>query len=329
MIFLNDFYSSTAEMYLREQKEKKDIKYIGRVAGMCIIFYVIIQNVLSLFLLSGTLRAAYYSDPDFQSVVAVIFSVSSILIPFGVGGHFISKRTNTDVFNLSKPVSNKLMLTAVPFGFFICLVGNYITSCFVDFVDKFGVHLTAPETETPSGFGGRLLYVLSIAVIPPLVEEFAVRGVVMQPLRKYGDKFAILASAVVFAVLHGNLVQAPFALIAGIGIGYAVCITNSVWTGVLIHAMNNLYSVAVEFMIADIADEAMLDKVYIITTVILYALSIAGSVFFVILKKNRKLMPSFTALREKNKMFAFIWSIPMIIALMIMYSVTKNYVELG
>ena len=93
--------------------------------------------------------------------------------------------------------------------------------------------------------------------------------------------------------------------------------------------MNNLYSVAVEFMIADIADEALLDKVYIITTVILYALSIAGSVFFVILKKNRKLMPSFTALREKNKMFAFIWSIPMIIALMIMYSVTKNYVELG
>ncbi len=316
-------------MYLREQKEKKDIKYIGRVAGMCIIFYVIIQNVLSLFLLSGTLRAAYYSDPDFQSVVAVIFSVSSILIPFGVGGYFINKRTNTDVFNLSKPVSNKLMLTAVPFGFFICLVGNYITSCFVDFVDKFGVHLTAPETETPSGFGGRFLYVLSIAVIPPLVEEFAVRGVVMQPLRKYGDKFAILASAVVFAVLHGNLVQAPFALIAGVGIGYAVCITNSVWTGILIHAMNNLYSVVIEFMIADITDEAMLDKVYIITTVILYAVSIAGSVFFIILKKNRKLMPSFTALREKNKMFAFIWSIPMIIALMIMYSVTKNYVELG
>ncbi|MBO5858802.1 MAG: CPBP family intramembrane metalloprotease [Clostridia bacterium] len=326
---MNDFYSTSAEMYLREQKEKKDIKYIGRVAGMCIIFYVVIQNVLSLFLLSGTLRSAYYSDPDFQSVVSVIFSVSSVLVPFAVGGYFINKRTKTDIFNLSAPVSNKLMLTAVPLGFFVCLVGNYVTSCFVDFVDKFGIHLTAPETETPSGFGGRFLYVLSIAVIPPLVEEFAIRGVVMQPLRKYGDKFAILASAIVFAVLHGNLVQAPFALIAGIGIGYAVCITNSVWTGVLIHAMNNLYSVVIEFMIADITDEAMLDKVYIITTVLLYAVSIAGSVFFFILKKNRKIMPSFTALREKNKLFAFIWSIPMIIALMIMYSVTKNYVELG
>lgn len=326
---MNDFYTSSSEFYLREEKEKKDIKYIGRVAGMCIIFYVIIQNLLSLFLLSGTLRQVYYSDPDFQSVVSVIFSVSSILIPFGVGGHFISKRTKTDIFNLSKPVSNKLMLSAVPFGFFICLVGNYITSWFVEIMGNVGVHLTSPETETPSGFGGRFLYVLSIAVIPPLVEEFAIRGVVMQPLRKYGDKFAILASAIVFAVLHGNLVQAPFALIAGIGIGYAVCITNSVWTGVLIHAMNNLYSVIIEFMIEDITNETLLDTVYIVMTVALYILSIAGSVLFIILKKNRKLMPSFTALREKRKMFAFIWSIPMIIALMIMYSVTKNFVELG
>lgn len=326
---MNDFNTLSSEYRLREEKEKKEIKYIGRVAGMCIIFYVIIQNLLSLFLLSGTLRQAYYSDPDFQSVVSVIFSVSSILIPFGIGGYFIGKRTKTDIFNLTKPVTDGLMMTALPLGFFVCLVGNYITSWFVEIMDNFGVHLTSPETETPSGFGGRLLYVLSIAVIPPLVEEFAIRGVVMQPLRRYGDKFAILASAIVFAVLHGNLVQAPFALIAGIGIGYAVCITNSVWTGIIIHAMNNLYSVIIEFMIEDITNEALLDTIYIIMTIVLYIFSIAGSVLFIVLKKNRKLMPSFTLLREKKKMSAFILSIPMIIALLIMYSVTKNFVELG
>lgn len=326
---MNDFYGSPSELYLREENEKKGIRYIGRVAGMCIIAYVLIQNILSVFLFSGPLGTLYETDPDFQSVASVFFSLSGILIPFGIGGYFINKRTSTDVFNLGKPVSTKLMLAAIPFGFFICLVGNYVTGIFVNFMDEVGVHLTSPEHEVPAGFAGRLIYIISIAVVPPLVEEFAIRGVIMQPLRKYGDIFAIVASSLVFAVLHGNLIQAPFALIAGIGIGYAVCITNSVWTGVLIHAVNNFYSVVTEFMIEDITDTATLDSVYLIVTVALYAVSILGSAVFIILRKRRRLMPSFTATSDGRKMFSFVWSIPMIIALLIMYHITKLYVEIG
>lgn len=326
---MNEYYSTPSELYLREENEKKGIKYIGKIAGICIIGYVIIQNILSVLLFMGPLGTVYETDPDFQSVAAIFFSLAGILLPFGIGGHFIKKRTGADIYNLGKPVDTKLMLAAIPFGFFICLAGNYVTGLFVNVMDEIGIHLTSPEYEVPTGFAGRLIYIVSIAVIPPLVEEFAIRGVVMQPLRKYGDKFAIIASSIVFAVLHGNLIQAPFALIAGIGIGYAVCITNSVWTGVLIHTVNNLYSVIIEFMIEGITDEALLDKVYFITTFALYAISIVGSVAFVIQRKRRRIMPSFTTLSERRKMFSFVWSIPMIIALIIMYGITKNFVEMG
>lgn len=326
---MNEFYGTPSELYLREQNEKKRIKYIGKIAGLCIIGYVFIQNILSVLLFAGPLGTVYENDPDFQSVAAIFFSIAGILIPFGIGGRFIKKRTGTDIFNLGKPVDTKLMLYAVPFGFFICLAGNYVTGIFVNVMEEIGIHLTSPEYVVPSDFAGRFIYTVSIAVIPPLVEEFAIRGVVMQPLRKYGDKFAIVASSIVFAVLHGNLIQAPFALIAGIGIGYAVCLTNSVWTGVLIHAANNLYSVILEFMIEEISDEALLDKVYFVTMLALYAVSIAGSVIFIIRRKNRRVMPSFTALPEGRKMFSFVWSIPMIFALLIMYGITKNYIELG
>ncbi len=329
MILLNDYYVSASETYLKEEKEKKDIRYIGKIAGRCTIGYVLIQNILSVLCFTGTLGTLYKTDTNFQSVISIFFSICGILIPFGIGGYYISRRTKTDIFNLGNPVSTKLMLAAVPFGFFVCLAGNYVTGLFVNFMDGIGVHLTSPEYAVPSDFAGRFLYILSIAVIPPLVEEFAIRGVIMQPLRRYGDKFAIVASAFIFAVLHGNLIQAPFALIAGIGIGYAVCITNSVWTGVLIHSANNLYSVIIEFMVEDIADTATLDRVYLIMTVAIYAVSIAGSVMFIVLRKRRRLMPSFTALPEGRKMFSFVWSVPMIIALIIMYQITKTFVELG
>lgn len=324
-----DYYDSPSSLYLKEENERKGIKQISIVAGLCCIAYVVIQNALSIMLYLSPLGEIYDSDPTMQSVVSILFSIFGLLLPFAVGGFLMSRKTGKTDFGFCRPVSNPLMLSAVPLGFFICLAGNYITSIFINMMDSVGVSLSAPDYAVPSDFGGRLIYTVSIAVVPALVEEFAIRGVIMQPLRKYGDKFAILASAIFFAVLHGNLIQAPFALIAGIGIGYAVCITNSVWTGVLIHFCNNLYSVAMEFMVADIQNEDILNVVYIVSTVILYALSILGSVIFIFIKNKRKVLPSFTALKENRKMRAFILTIPMIIALLIMLSITKNYVALS
>ena len=221
------------------------------------------------------------------------------------------------------------MVFAVPLGFFVCLAGNYISSIFVNIMSDIGFSLSSPDFDVPSDIPGRIVYLVSIAVVPALVEEFAIRGAVLQPLRRYGDKFAIIASAIIFAVLHGNLIQAPFALIAGIALGYAVCITNSIWTGVLIHFCNNLYSVIIEFLIEDIADEQLLNRIYIITMIALYAVSILGSVIFVIVKGKRKLMPSFTLISDGQKMKSFLINLPMVIAILIMLKITAQNVSFG
>ncbi len=322
-----NFYDLDNSLYARRESEKENIKRIGKAAGLSVIAYVLIQNILSIIIYSSPIGSIYEKDPAMQSVVLIFLSVLGLLVPFAVCGYFINKGKNTPMVDFRKPVSIPLMLSATALGFFICLAGNYVTSIFVDLMSEAGITLSAPEYSTPSDFGGRLIYTLSIAVVPALVEEFAVRGVILQPLRKYGDRFAILASALIFAVMHGNLIQAPFALIAGIGIGYAVCITNSIWTGILIHFCNNLYSVAVEFLVADITDETKLNSIYIALAVVLYAVSIIGSVVFVVIKNKRKIMPSFTALTEKQKMRAFIFSVPMIIALLMMIKITSNFIS--
>ncbi len=326
---MNEFYQTPSERYLQSESERKGIKFIGIVAGCCILGYIVIQNILFSLMHLSPLGSLYGSDPIFESVANIFLSVFGMIIPFGIGGYFIRKRTKAKVFNFDKPVSIPLMLAAVPFGFFVCLAGNYVTSIFVSYMDIIGIHLTAPEYSVPSDTAGRIVYAFSIAVVPALVEEFAIRGMVLQPLRKYGDKFAIIASALIFAVLHGNLIQSPFAFIAGVGLGYAVCITNSVWTGVLIHFLNNLYSVVTEFMIEDITNEALLNEVYNIVLITLYTVCILGSIIFVVLKGRRKIMPSFTELSGGKKAKAFLLSIPMIIAFFYMIYITSFYIEIG
>ena len=84
------------------------------------------------------------------------------------------------------------------------------------------------------------------------------RGVVMQPLRKFGDRFAIVASAVLFAILHGNMVQIPFAFVAGLALGYFAIVTNSIWTSVVIHSLNNLSAVIISIYYTNHSESDML-----------------------------------------------------------------------
>lgn len=316
------------EVALRKKFEKKNIRRVSNAAGLGVIGYIIIQFTMSFVLIIPPFGTMYFENLVFQSVVNVFLSSFSILIPFALAGIYLEKKTYTDVFKFERPVSVPLMLSAVPFGFLVCLIGNYLTNIFVEVMANIGITLTAPELETPSDVFGRIIYAVSVAVVPPLVEELAMRGTVMQPLRKHGRWFAIIASSLVFGVLHGNFIQAPFALIAGIGIGYAVCVTDSIWTGVLIHFCNNFYSVMMNFMVEDIPDEARLNKVYYITHIVLYSVSIIGTVVFFVIGRKYKQPKVKTVKNGFVKMMLFIFTVPMIIALLIMFVMTFNYISL-
>lgn len=73
----------------------------------------------------------------------------------------------------------------------------------------------------------------------PIVEEIVFRGVIMRGLEPYGKRFAILASAVLFGLFHGNLVQSPYAFAVGLVFGYTAMEYSIAWAMVL-HMLNNL-----------------------------------------------------------------------------------------
>ncbi len=322
-----EFYRRQAEE--QRKKDKKNLRKIGAVAGGCIVAYVLLQSVITIPYSVGTLNILYSFSREFMMASNIIFSIVGLWVPFAIGGRILRRKDLLEKdYCLGKPVSTKLMLLSVPLGFLVCLVGNYLTSVFVSGMEGVGVELSSPEFATPTTLAGRLIYTVWVAVVPALVEEFAMRSVVMQPLRRYGDTFAIVASAFVFAVLHGNLVQAPFAFIAGIGIGYAVCVTGSVWTGILIHFCNNFYSVVIDFLLADVTDEVKLNLIWNVMQISLYAVCIIGTILFVITKGKNKLSKSEADLKLKEKWKSFILNPTMLIAIAIMLYFTANYVEL-
>lgn len=80
---------------------------------------------------------------------------------------------------------------------------------------------------------------LYVCLLAPVWEEVLFRGFVMRTLEPYGKKFAILASAFLFGVYHGNVVQSPYAFAVGLVLGYVAMEYSLLWASVL-HMINNL-----------------------------------------------------------------------------------------
>ena len=87
---------------------------------------------------------------------------------------------------------------------------------------------------------------LSVSVFAPLFEEWLCRGLVLRGLmNKMNPTGAILTSAAFFAVLHMNPWQALPAFILGAIFGYVYYRTGSLKLTMLMHCVNNTFSVLI------------------------------------------------------------------------------------
>ena len=78
-----------------------------------------------------------------------------------------------------------------------------------------------------------------MCLLAPVTEELLFRGLIQRTLLPYGKKLAILGSAFLFGMMHGNILQTPFAFAVGLVLGYVATEYSIAWAMVL-HMINNL-----------------------------------------------------------------------------------------
>lgn len=325
------FYPPGFDPYPEEKKrQKKELFQIGSFVGAALLAFLMLQNILVIFMMLSGLYDVYRANAFVQAGVEIISSVFCILIPFVFFGKIISKRyTGADILPLEKPKDTVLSVLAVPFGIGICMAANIVTSYLIAFMSFFGLELSSPELLRAEGLPGFLLSVVQVSVAAAFVEEMSLRGGVMQNLRKYGDTFAVVMSAVVFGIMHMNLVQAPFALIVGLGLGYITVKTGSMWPAIIVHAVNNLFSTMVSYLPEWGLSDMTVNLIY---SFALYAFLAFGLVFgyFFVKRAGRAGLPQNggTVLTAGEKAKAFLLSPTILIAFLIMLYNTTQYVGL-
>lgn len=174
-------------------------------------------------------------------------------------------------------------------------------------------------------FDDNPLKIVVMVILAPLLEEFLFRKQLIDRTARYGEKTAILFSALAFGLFHMNLYQFFYAFGLGLLFGYVYLRTHRLRYSVIMHmVINGLSSVVVPLLLSRVGtdtfvqiaagqyDEAALlailpDMVgFILYAIVLLSLSIAGLVVLIVKVPKLVYLPASEELPKRER-FKFVY----------------------
>ena len=235
---------------LAKKNQKSAIKKAANITGFAffmmtsvmIFWSVPVTVVIELVAKRPNEVLKYLNDPTIVQVIQICVSSIAFIFPFIIYSKMMGKRLS-DIASFNKPKEKGLMFPLVLLGLGVCGFSNAVVSGAGAILQQFGFNYNVVSTENPTNIFGIILSFVATAVTPALVEEFAMRGVLLGVLRKYGDGFSIIVSSLVFGLMHGTPISIIYATSLGILMGWLYAKFNSIVPSLLFHFTFNFSSV--------------------------------------------------------------------------------------
>ncbi len=329
-------YQYNEETYRKMQEKKKDQKslktmgfWFGSAINLFVLISVIISLITTVFIELFPKLNLIYTDSVASAGYNIISSIIYILMPFVLVHIILKAKKLTGILPFGTTYNGKaavyLTLGALPIMMLVSVVINYISLIIQEY---FGITFTSGLDDVKIiGLSGFLMSVVSTAILPAIIEETIIRGVVMQPLRRYGDLFALVVSSLLFSIMHGNMVQIPYTFTAGLFFGYVTIATGSLWPSIIMHFINNLYAVII-MAVSDNFSETASNFVSVLLLGLLVVSGIVGIVLFKKMKYRVSFAKGVETLTSGEKIKSIFLNAPMIIAIMVMVIMTVATVKL-
>lgn len=231
------------------QTARKDASGIG----WALLIYTLLMNVVVMIFafVDAIILSFQYAMSGNMDVDAMAEQITERLLSNGTGyiltialGYLFLRLWKGKKFCRETLWQPGKPMTAGAFAALVCffisgqLLFQYMAPAMEWYFGLFGFSvMEAIETATIES--DTLSMFLYAGVFAPIAEEIIFRGLVLRVLQPCGKRYAILLSAFLFGIFHGNVVQSPFAFVVGIVLGYTALEYNIGWA-MLLHMINNL-----------------------------------------------------------------------------------------
>lgn len=134
---------------------------------------------------------------------------------------------------------------------FACLMvlGIYLVfeNLHMDIANNFGVLFPEPDIDTDGNTAWVVIVNLVLSpLLPAIIEEGFLRGIIYRSLESYGRWFAIITSALIFALFHGNPQQLFLQFLGGVAFAFVLSLTKNFFIPCFMHFFYNLFIIFVE-----------------------------------------------------------------------------------
>ncbi len=232
-------------------KPKRIFPSVGAMSFFMLLFTVwfFVVNIV----ISGVLSAnsswaeLMKTDATFDNIVNIIFQLCYIGVPVAVGLWYYNGN-RTELLRLN-PLSGMETGIVLLLGLLMCAANTMLTAANVSIASIF-TNVEIPQTPPVYTFSDKVTYVLLLVVVAPVLEEISMRGIMMRGFEGKSKWFAIILTGIFFGMLHLSYYSVLPKILMGIVMGYVVYTTNSVYSGIILHLVNNGIS-AIISIVAD------------------------------------------------------------------------------
>jgi len=140
-------------------------------------------------------------------------------------------------------------LSAALLGLLSVYVASLLSAAWAAGLDALGLRGLG-GVPVPGNERELIASVLSLAAVPAVCEELLFRGFVLSAWESRGTRYAIGVTAVLFALLHGNLYGLPAYLLVGAVAGFLAFALDSVYAAMIYHTVYNTACLVIPYLAA-------------------------------------------------------------------------------
>ena len=142
--------------------------------------------------------------------------------------------------------------------------------------------------------------IIFAGILSPIIEEILFRGVMLNKLRTYGDKIAIITTALLFGLFHENFSQFFYAVGLGVVFAYVTLKTGTIKYSIGLHIMINMMGSVIGTKVLSSNTAIM------IFGIVVWVCVIAGLILFIKDFKKMSLLPGEVTI-EKGDVVSETW----------------------
>ena len=238
---------------MTEKDKKKAFSRIGWYLVVLLITSTVTQSIVI-----AIISKVYKPVLDYGFVNFIIIFGSMYLVGVPVANMLLKGKSV--LVNEKKNLDKKTLLKLIPITVLVVYLGSILGQVVINLLTAVtGKVAVDPVGEILSQTNIFFTFIF-VGLIGPIVEEYVFRKQILDHTRMFGDKRAIVFSAFVFALFHGNLSQMFYAFTLGLLFGYIYVKTGSIKYSAGLHVMVNTVSGVIVGRIANSLDLEVLNK---------------------------------------------------------------------